>query len=157
MGEMYSEGPVAGTCAESYKQRGPNHGDKLLNTTGHGIHQGRLQDSGDTGFLLKGGNAGRVALIAWSLPKCPSSAGASERPRVLRPVALGAARPGLPPRYPDKSTRVNTAFPLGNSTAGSDRIEGRRLHAQLLAHDVRVVRILLSCCGVCACAAIQAQ
>lgn len=49
MGEMYSERPVACACAECYEQHGPHHNQQFLDSMPHGIHQGRLMDSGDTG------------------------------------------------------------------------------------------------------------
>jgi hypothetical protein len=74
MGEMYSEGPVAGAGAEGYEQRRPDHDDGLLDATVHGSHQDRMFDSGDTELAPDRGNAGWVVLAAGSLPKCPSSA-----------------------------------------------------------------------------------
>ena len=53
-------------------------------------------------------DARRVALVAWSLPKCPSSAGASKRPRVLRRVASGDAYPGLMGTLRSQKYWVNT-------------------------------------------------
>jgi hypothetical protein len=52
MGEMYSEGPVAGAGAEGYEQRRSHHDDELLDTTVHGSYQPRTFDSGDTELLL---------------------------------------------------------------------------------------------------------
>src|ERR1035437_5191072 len=46
-------------------------------------YQLRKVDSENTGVLPTNGNARWVALTAWSQPKCPNSAEASEHPSVL--------------------------------------------------------------------------
>ena len=75
----------------------------------HGNHQDRELDSGDTGALLRhGSNARQVALVAWSRPKCPNSAGTAERPSVLVRLAWVRSSLELLRQYWAESTGVNT-------------------------------------------------
>jgi hypothetical protein len=71
MGEMYSEGPVAGAAAEGHKARRPQYDEQSLNTSRHIVHQPRTLDSGVTGGSPDHANARPVALAAGSLAQVP--------------------------------------------------------------------------------------
>ena len=125
---------------------------------GHGDHQDRELDSGDTGVLLKRRQATHGGLHRWL--GASSSARIRLEPQSIRAFSSGGVTRGelrtLGPYWPE-STAVNTVPGLPATLRSSDRLKRWRLHSQLLAENRRVVDVLLSRRGVGTSKAVQPE
>jgi hypothetical protein len=83
MGDWYLEGAITGAACNGSRQAHSKYQEQTLNASTHACHQPLAMLSGDICATPDEPNARRVALVAWSLPKCPISAGAVKRPCVL--------------------------------------------------------------------------